>query len=167
MSCLRCHVDVPTGVVAPGADPQSATTSPSTQAAKRRTEAAKTAEFIVPVLCVGNASLHDMQASRRGFAATRRHSQKRSRTASGGHAALEREFFASSVRLAPRTPRDNEKRGPRSEACHASVWLRFGAATLARRRALRERMPCSLFSTLSGRDSRAAAQIKLSLSRSH
>ena len=46
-----------------------------------------------------------------------------------------------SVRLAPRTPRDNEKRGPRSEACHASVWLRFGAATLARRRALRERMP--------------------------
>ena len=63
-----------------------------------------------------------------------------SRTASGGHAALAREFFASSVRLAPRTPRDNEKRGPRSEACHASVWLRFGAATLARRRALRERM---------------------------
>ena len=37
--------------------------------------------------------------------------------------------------------RGNEKRGPRSEACHASVWLRFGAATLARRRALRERMP--------------------------
>ena len=41
----------------------------------------------------------------------------------------------------PRVPRGNEKRGPRSEACHASVWLRFGAATLARRRALRERMP--------------------------
>ena len=59
------------------------------------------------------------------------------------------------------------KRGPRSEAWHTSVWLRFGVATLARRRALCERMPCSLFSTLSGRDSRAAAQIKLSLSRSH
>ena len=34
--------------------------------------------------------------------------------------------------------RGNENRGPQSEAWHTSVWLRFGAATLARRRALRE-----------------------------
>ena len=82
-----------------------------------------------------------------------------SRTASGGHAALANEFVALSVQARPQAPRaalarQPKKRGPRSEAWHTSVWLRFGVATLARRRALRERMPCSLFSTLSGRDSR-------------
>ncbi len=47
-----------------------------------------------------------------------------SRTASGGHAALATAFFAClSAEFDLSSPRGNEKRGPRSEACHASEWL--------------------------------------------
>ena len=62
--------------------------------------------------------------------------------------------------------RGHENRGPQSEAWHTSVWSGLerlpGQATV-----LRERMPRLLFSTLSGRDSLAAAQINCSLSCTH
>ncbi len=90
-----------------------------------------------------------------------------SRTASGGHAALAREFFASSVRLVPRVCRAAMKSGDR-DLKRATRACGFGLERLSgQETGLRERMLCSLFSTLSERDSRAAAQIKLSPGRSH
>ena len=122
----------------------------------------------LPVLCVGNASLHDMQASmeRLGYDATAM-ARNVSRTASGGHAALAREFFASSLCGSPRARRATMKSGDR-DLKRATRACGFGL----------ERLPWpgdGLFASAcldcylarSARDSRAAAQIKLCLSRSH
>ena len=90
-----------------------------------------------------------------------------SRTASGGHAALASAFFAFSVRLVPRVRRAAMKSGDR-DLKRATRACGFGL----------ERLPWpgdGLFASAcldcylarSARDSRAAAQIKLSLSRSH
>ena len=60
----------------------------------------------LPVLCVGNASLHDMQASmeRLGYDATAM-ARNVSRTASGDHEPLAKAFFALSVQARPQLPR--------------------------------------------------------------
>ena len=72
-----------------------------------------------------------MQASsteRLGYDATAT-ARNVSRIASRVDATLATAFFACLVQARPQRPRDNEKRGPQSEASHTSVWLRFGAAT--------------------------------------
>ena len=90
-----------------------------------------------------------------------------SRTASGGRAALATAFFALSVRLVPRVCRAAMKSGDR-DLKRATRACGFGL----------ERLPWpgdGLFASAcldcylarSARDSRAAAQIKLCLSRSH